>query len=96
MVLSDHRVQYLQAGVSANKNTLVVSQGYSAQQAVDWVKNNGNTFDRVLEDTNGDGVVNSLDNPYTVFGTQFYTYEATAGWNYDARNRALFADPACI
>src|ERR1700730_814262 len=32
--------QYLQAGVSANKNTLVVSQGYSAQQAVDWVKSN--------------------------------------------------------
>ncbi len=30
--------QYLQAGLSANKNTLVVSQGYSAQQAVDWVK----------------------------------------------------------
>ena len=84
--------QYLQAGVSANKNTLVVSQGYSAQQAVDWVKSNGNTFQRDLEDTNGDGVINSLDSPYTVFGSDFYTYELTAGWNYDARNRALFAD----
>ncbi len=41
--------QYLQAGVSANKNTLVVSQGYSAQQAVDWVKSNGNTFQRDLD-----------------------------------------------
>jgi outer membrane protein insertion porin family len=84
--------QYLQAGVSANKNTLVVSQGYSAQQAVDWVKSNGATFTRDLTDTNGDGVVNSLDNPYTVYGTQFYTYELTAGWNFDTRNRALFAD----
>jgi len=84
--------QYVQAGVSANKNTLVVSQGYSAQQAVDWVKQNGNTFLRTLEDTNGDGVVNSLDSPYTIFGTQFYTYELTGGWNFDARNRALFAD----
>src|SRR5271170_2552755 len=84
--------QYLQAGLSANKNTLVVSQGYSAQQAVDWVKDNGNTFQRDLTDTNGDGVVNSLDSPYTVFGTNFYTYELTGGWNYDARNRALFAD----
>jgi outer membrane protein insertion porin family len=37
-------------------------------------------------------VINSLDSPYTVFGTDFYTYEITAGWNYDARNRALFAD----
>jgi outer membrane protein insertion porin family len=84
--------QYLQAGVSANKNTLVVSQGYSAQQAVDWVRSNGNTYQRDLTDTNGDGVVNSLDSPYTVFGTDFYTYELTAGWNFDTRNRALFAD----
>jgi outer membrane protein insertion porin family len=84
--------QYLQAGVSANKNTLVVSQGYSAQQAVDWVKSNGSTFTRELEDTNGDGVVNSLDSPYTVYGTDFYTYELTGGWNFDTRNRALFAD----
>ncbi len=84
--------QYLQAGVSANKNTLVVSQGYSALQAVDWVKQNGNTFQRQLADTNGDGVVNSLDSPYTVYGTDFYNYELTVGWNYDARNRALFAD----
>jgi outer membrane protein insertion porin family len=84
--------QYLQAGVSANKNTLVVSQGYSAQQAVDWVKDNGNTFQRELIDTNGDGVINSLDSPYTVFGSEFYTYELTAGWSWDTRNRALFAD----
>ncbi len=84
--------QYLQAGVSANKNELVVSQGYSAQQAIDWVKANGSTFERSLEDTNGDGVVNSLDNPYTVYGSDFYTFELTGGWNFDTRNRALFAD----
>jgi outer membrane protein insertion porin family len=84
--------QYLQAGASANKNTLVVSQGYSAQQAVDWVKSNGSGYQRDLTDTNGDGVINSLDSPYTVYGTDFYTYELTAGWNLDTRNRALFAD----
>ena len=84
--------QYLSAGASANKNSLVVSQGYSAQQAVDWVKSNGNTFQRDLEDTNGDGVINSLDNPYTVYGTDFYTYELTGGWSYEGRNRALFPD----
>jgi outer membrane protein insertion porin family len=84
--------QYLQGGVSANKNTLVVSEGYSAQQAVDWVKSNGNTWERDLEDTNGDGSINSLDSPYSVFGTDFYTYEVTGGWSWDTRNRALFAD----
>jgi outer membrane protein insertion porin family len=84
--------QYVSIGGAANKNTLVVSQGYSAQQSVNWVKNNGNTFQRDLADTNGDGVVNSLDNPYTVFGTDFYTYEITGGWSYEGRNRTLFPD----
>src|SRR6202012_2152898 len=79
-------------GTSVNKNSLVVSQGYSAQQSVDWVRQNGNTFQRELTDTNGDGVVNSLDSPYTVFGTDFYTYELTGGWSYEGRNRALFPD----
>jgi outer membrane protein insertion porin family len=84
--------QVLQVGASANKNTLVTSQGYSAQQSVNWVKSNGKTFTEQIEDTNGDGYVNSLDSPYTVFGTQFYTYELTAGWSMDTRNRAAFAD----
>jgi outer membrane protein insertion porin family len=84
--------QYLSLGTSANKNSLVVSQGYSAQQSVDWVKQNGNSFQRELSDTNGDGVVNSLDNPYTIYGTNFYTYELTGGWSYEGRNRALFPD----
>ncbi|HZE44180.1 MAG TPA: outer membrane protein assembly factor BamA [Steroidobacteraceae bacterium] len=84
--------QFLSLGTSVNKNSLVVSQGYSAQQSVDWVKQNGNTFQRDLTDTNGDGVVNSLDSPYTIFGTNFYTYELTGGWSYEGRNRALFPD----
>jgi outer membrane protein insertion porin family len=84
--------QYVSIGTSANKNSLVVSQGYSAQQSVDWVKQNGNTFQRDLTDTNGDGVVNSLDNPYTIYGTNFYTFELTGGWTYEGRNRALFPD----
>ena len=84
--------QFLSVGTSANKNTLVVSEGYSAQQSVDWVRQNGSTFQRELTDTNGDGVVNSLDSPYTVYGTDFYTYELTGGWSYEGRNRALFPD----
>ncbi len=84
--------QYLSVGVSANKNELVVSQGYSSQQAIDWVQHNGSTFTRYLDDTNGDNIINSLDSPYTVYGTDFYSYEVSGGWNFDTRNRALFAD----
>jgi outer membrane protein insertion porin family len=84
--------QGVQLGASLNKNQLVTSQGYSAQQAVDWVKANGNTFERQIDDTNGDGYVNSLDSPYTVYGSDFYTVEFTGGWSMDSRNRAQFAD----
>jgi outer membrane protein insertion porin family len=84
--------QYVQVGTAVNKNELVVSQGYSSQQSIDWVKSNGGTFTSYLDDTNGDGQINSLDNPYTVYGTDFYTYELSGGWNLDTRNRALFAD----
>jgi outer membrane protein insertion porin family len=84
--------QYLSAGLSANKNELVVSQGYSSQQAIQWVQHNGNTFTRYLDDTNGDGIIDSNDNPYTVYGSDFYSYELSGGWNLDTRNRALFAD----
>ncbi len=84
--------QFLSVGTSANKNSLVVSQGYSSQQSVDWVRQNGKAFQRDLTDTNGDGVINSLDSPYTVYGTDFYTYELTGGWSYEGRNRALFPD----
>jgi outer membrane protein insertion porin family len=84
--------QFVQIGASANKNTLVVSQGFSSQQAVDWVRSNGHTFTREADDTNGDGLVNSLDSPFTIYGSDFYTFELTGGWNYDSRNRALFAD----
>jgi outer membrane protein insertion porin family len=84
--------QFVQVGASVNRNTLVVSQGFSSQQAVDWVRANGHTFTREADDTNGDGLVNSLDSPFTIYGSDFYTYELTGGWNYDSRNRALFAD----
>jgi outer membrane protein insertion porin family len=84
--------QGIQLGVAANKNELVTSQGYSSQQAVNWVRNNGTTFSREIDDTNGDGYVNSLDTPYTVYGSDFYTFEFTGGWSMDSRNRAQFAD----
>jgi outer membrane protein insertion porin family len=83
--------QGVQLGVAANKNELVTSQGYSAQQAVNWVRSNGSGFERQIDDTNGDGYVNSLDTPYTVYGTDFYTFEFTGGWSMDSRNRAQFA-----
>ena len=84
--------QGVQWGIAANQSELVTSQGNSAQQAINWVRNNGNPYERIIGDTNGDGFVNSLDTPYSVIGSRFKTFELTAGWSYDSRNRALFAD----
>ncbi len=52
----------------------------STQQAQDWVANNGNPF------------VEDIGNGAVFFGTEFDTFELIAGWTYDSRNRALFAN----
>ncbi len=52
----------------------------STQQVQDWVRNNGNQF--------GSEVTGSD----IAFGTEFDTLELIAGWTYDSRNRALFAN----
>jgi outer membrane protein insertion porin family len=75
--------QTVQAGVSANEASLLTTLGYSSLQSVDWVKANGNSyFYRDFEPTV----------QYYYFGTKFYTYEVTAGWTFDSRNRAVFPD----
>jgi outer membrane protein insertion porin family len=71
--------QSLSLGLAFN-NSELLSSSRSTTQAQDWVANNGNTF--VTESVNGTNF----------FGTQFMSTELIAGWIYDSRNRALFAD----
>ena len=86
-----------QIGVSANKNELVVSQGYSSQQAIDWVQHNGNTFTRYLDDTNGDNIINSLDSPVYRLrsGFLYLRADAAAGISIPATARCS-PTAACI
>ncbi len=58
----------------------LLSSTNSTQQAQDWVLNNGNPF------------VESLGNGAVFFGTEYDAVEMIAGWSFDSRNRALFAD----
>jgi outer membrane protein insertion porin family len=75
--------QGLQIGVSANEVTLNTTLNYASLQAVDWVQLNGHTYSsRDFEPTAS----------YYFYGTRFNTYEVSAGWSIDTRNRALFAD----
>ncbi len=71
--------QSLSLGLAYN-NAELLSSSRSTIQAQEWVANNGNRF--VTETSNG----------VEFFGTQFQTTELIAGWIYDSRNRALFAD----
>ncbi|MEJ2128020.1 MAG: outer membrane protein assembly factor BamA [Woeseiaceae bacterium] len=71
--------QRLSLGLAYNRAELLASTS-STQQAQDWVLNNGNPF---IEDT-GAG--------FSFFGTKFDTVEMIAGWTFDSRNRAIFAN----
>ena len=70
--------QSLSFGLSWQHSELLSSLS-STQQAQDWVLNNGNPF---VEDSGS----------FSFFGTEFDTFELLAGWTYDSRNRALFAN----
>ncbi len=71
--------QTLSFGATFQHSELLSSTN-STRQAQEWVANNGNPF---VEDV-GFGA--------TFFGTEFDTFELIAGWSYDSRNRALFAN----
>ena len=71
--------QRVSFGLSYQRAELLASTS-STQQAQDWVLNNGNPF---IEDSG---------NGFVFFGTKFDTVEMIAGWSFDSRNRALFAN----
>ena len=71
--------QSLSFGATVQHSELLAFTG-STQQVQDWVLNNGKQF--------GGEVTGSND----AFGTEFDTLELIAGWTYDSRNRALFAN----
>ena len=71
--------QQLSMGLSYQQAELLSSSN-STTQAQDWVQNNGDPF---VEETSAG---------FSFFGTKFQTFELIAGWTFDSRNRALFAN----
>jgi outer membrane protein insertion porin family len=87
--------QGLRFGLVVQSSDLVVNPGNSAPEAVDWVRNNGNPYTKLIEDEFPDGGDPDTDPDIFVtplFGTKFDTYELVTGWFFDSRNRAIFAD----
>ncbi|MEM7611702.1 MAG: outer membrane protein assembly factor BamA [Pseudomonadota bacterium] len=77
--------QSLSVGGAFQRARLVATESLSTQQAIDWILQNGNA--QITE-----GVDSFFSQDLTVFTSEFDTYELVAGWAFDSRNRAIFAD----
>jgi outer membrane protein insertion porin family len=82
--------QYLGVGATAQRSELVTTEGGSANQAVDWVRNNGNPRISCRQVTLDDDCEDPFE--FEVVSSKFDAYELNLGWRYDSRNRAIFAD----
>jgi outer membrane protein insertion porin family len=84
--------QRISAGLSLQAIDLLTYGGSSAQQAVDWVQQNGGPYARKVLSTVTlpDGTTYTALT--TLFGSKFTTAELSLGWLYDSRNRGMFAD----
>jgi outer membrane protein insertion porin family len=84
--------QGVSAGVSLQHVDLLTYNSSSAQQAVRWVQDNGNSYTSQATSTfiQPDGSTTSFST--TLLGSRYDSVELTAGWQYDSRNRSLFAD----
>ncbi|MCC7199027.1 MAG: outer membrane protein assembly factor BamA [Gammaproteobacteria bacterium] len=78
--------QSVRLGLVGQQSDLLTNPSNSAAQAVDWVRNNGNVYERVIPPSIPGGI------PTVIFGSKFRTFELVAGWAFDSRNRAIFAD----
>src|SRR5579872_3574767 len=76
---------YLRFGTVFNDSHLLTNSLSSAEQAQQWVQENGHPFSRIAHD-------DSTNNEYVFYGTNFTALEAVTGWDWDTRNRSLFAD----
>jgi outer membrane protein insertion porin family len=76
---------YFRFGGTFNSSQLLTNSLTSAYQAQQWVQENGHPYSRLAHDP-------SSNNEYVFYGSDFRTEEASVGWDWDTRNRTLFAD----
>jgi outer membrane protein insertion porin family len=77
--------QSLRVGLAAQRSDLLTDPNNSAEQALVWVQNNGDTYTQ-----NANYGMPPI--AYEYFGTKFDTFSLAIGWGFDSRNRGLFAD----
>jgi outer membrane protein insertion porin family len=76
---------YFRFGAVFNSSQLLTTSLSSALQAQQWVQQNGHPYTRLAHD-------DATNNVFVFYGTNFKTLEGVVGWDWDTRNRSLFAD----
>ncbi len=84
--------QGVRMGLSYLKSSLLTSTSGSARQAVDWVSRNGDSSQRCINISYQEITCNTPATAIEFWGTEYDTVEFNLSWNYDSRNRSLFAD----
>ena len=77
--------QYLTVGAAFETSKLLTTSFSSAQQAQEWVQQNGHPYSRLVHE-------DFTNNDFELYGTNFNDILLVAGWGLDSRNRSLFAD----
>jgi outer membrane protein insertion porin family len=76
---------FLRFGGVFESAELLTNSLTSSEQSVEWVTENGHPYSRLAHD-------DASNNEYVFYGTNFKNVEAVLGWDWDTRNRTLFAD----
>ncbi|HXY97631.1 MAG TPA: outer membrane protein assembly factor BamA [Steroidobacteraceae bacterium] len=76
---------YLRFGAVFESSQLLTNSLTSAEQATEWVQENGHPYMRLAHD-------DASNNEYVFYGSNFKNLQGVLGWDWDTRNRTLFAD----
>ncbi|HEX5462634.1 MAG TPA: outer membrane protein assembly factor BamA [Steroidobacteraceae bacterium] len=77
--------QYLTFGGAFETSKLLTTSFSSAQQAQEWVRQNGHSYSRLVHE-------DYSNNDFELYGTDYSDFLLVLGWGIDSRNRSLFAD----
>jgi outer membrane protein insertion porin family len=77
--------QSVRTGLAVQRSDLVTDPNGSSREAVEWVRNNGNTYTERVSFG-----VPPISTEF--YGTKFDTFSLSLGWGFDSRNRGIFAD----
>jgi outer membrane protein insertion porin family len=84
--------QGVRLGLSYQRSSLLTTTSGSASQSVDWVRNNGDPSRRCINQFYAEIACGTSATAIEFHGTEYDAVEFNVSWNFDSRNRSLFAN----